>query len=231
MSGLLVLLAGCRPADVPLPTLAPTLSESTDSPTQPPTAAIPTLTVTKVIAVTLTLTATKLPDTALPIVTLVQTALASVTTVPPTADSDTIPPPKVVNSNGALTIALTAAQLNQAVTRRFAANPLAGFSAPPQITLFDGGLRLALNMAAAAQPITLTLTLTAQTTTTGNQLDIRAVALSPLKGVTTLQVKPAQMLLADTLTAIMQQYAASANFDMTYVAVTPNTLTLSLITH
>lgn len=221
---LLALIAGCTPSNDMLPTLAPTLSQATDMPpTSAPTLDPPTT------APSSTSTASSSPTDPPPALTFTPTD-PPLTSTPVVIVTPTVPPPHVVNNAGALTITLTGPQLNQALIMQYVQAPLSGFSRVPQATLIDGGLRLALTLNAAAAPVTLTLTLAALPTAAGSQLDVRAVALSMLKGVTTLQVKPAQALLTTTLNAIMIQAADSDQFNVTSVTVTAQMITLTIVT-
>ncbi len=151
----------------------------------------------------------------------------------------TLSAPLVITANHATTITLSADQLNAALARRFADQPLADFSAAPRATL-DGNL-IRLNMGitphiplpppatSEAQSVTLAVTLTILDTTSGQVLDIRATDLSVLNGVTTQQVKQAQNLLQSTLEGIAQNAVNGSKFTFSYVAITATTLTLTVL--
>lgn len=217
-------LAGCRPPDEPLPTLIPTLLPSPVPPTTIPT--VPTATLVPTTRPTLPPTSTVVPPTSVPPSPIAFTA-------------EPVLPPAIVTANGTLTITLTGAQLNEALAKHFATQPIAGYAGPPHAILSAGAVELTITLAsgtpsAPLQSATLTLTLAALPTVSGTVLDVRAVKLSKPEGISTLQVKSAQTLLSVTLDSLVEQAAGlpadTPPIEFSYVAVTAETLTLTVRT-
>lgn|GEM_PF-1182437 len=193
-----LLLSACLPASDALPTLAPSL--------MPPT-------VTFILTV---------PPTPSEVPTV--TAIPSLTPIVPT--------PIVISANRTTTITLTADQLNAELARRFAAQPILDFAAAPFLILTPGALQVTMSIAphtiSTPQPLTLTLNLSALATTSGSVLDVRAVGLTALNGVTTQQVKRGQTLIANVLETFAQRAAGSASLAYQYVAVSADAITLTV---
>ncbi len=210
IGGLLLLLSACSSQNIDLPTLVPTFQPrptATDSSTSVPTLQ---LTATDVPTVTSAPTQTIFP-TLRPVITLL--------------------PPLVVTASGTTTITLSAAQLDDALARRFTTNPLPDYTAPPHVIFASGQIQLDLSIAprtATPQPITLTLALTALNTTEGSVLEVRATGVSALNGITTQQVKKSQALLKATLEDIAQRTVGSSTITFSYVSITDDALSLTV---
>ncbi len=220
----IAVVSGCRPPDQPLPTLIPSLIPSLVPPTAIPT--VPTSTLALTALPSLPPTSTIVPLSPVP------PSLAPLTSEP-------ILPPAIVTANGTLTITLTEAQLNDALAKRFAAQPIAGYAGPPHAILSAGTIELTITLAsgtpsAPLQSATLTLTLAALPTVSGTVLDVRAVKLSKPDAISTLQIKSAQILLAATLESLIEQAtglpAGTRPIEFNYVAVTTDKLTLTVLT-
>jgi hypothetical protein len=108
-----------------------------------------------------------------------------------------------MNPQGVVTLIISEAQLNAALARKFDAAPLANYTAAPRIMLDNGAILVTmeivpLNQPPGAGPLTMTLTITLAVY--AGTLENRPTALAPINaGVTTLQVKPGQVLLHQTL--------------------------------
>ena len=220
---LLTAFSGCRPSDQPLPTLIPTLISTPYSPTAPPTLPIVTHT-----------------PTALPSLPPTATVVVSTTPLPSLIPLTPAPvlPPLIVTANGTLTLTLTEPQLNYALAKDFSAQPIATYAGPPHASLSDGAIDLTITLtsgtpSAPLQSATLTVTLSALSTVSGTVLDIRAVKLSKPDGVSTLQIKPAQALLTTTLQTLVAHaagFSTETPLEFSYVAVTADKLTLTILT-
>ncbi|MHB8630064.1 MAG: hypothetical protein ACYDBJ_10130 [Aggregatilineales bacterium] len=221
---LIAVVSGCRPPDEPLPTLIPSLIPSLVPPTAVPT--VPTSTPAPSALPSLPPTSTIVPASPVP------PSLVPITSEP-------VLPPAIVTANGTLTITLTEAQLNDALAKRFATQPIAGYAGPPHASLRAGAIELTITLvsgtpSAPLQSATLTLTLAALPTVSGTVLDVRAVKLSKSDAISTLQVKPAQTLLTTTLESLIEQAtglpAGTRPIEFNYVAVSPDKLTLTVLT-
>jgi hypothetical protein len=134
------------------------------------------------------------------------TLLPSYTPPPATATRDAVaevPPAVTINPDGVITLTISEAQLNAALARKFDAAPLANYTTTPRVMLDNGSMLVTmeivpLNQPSGASPLTMTLTTTFAVY--AGTLENRPTGLAPLNaGVTTLQVKPGQALLLQTL--------------------------------
>src|SRR5579864_1490350 len=129
---LMFVLGGCRPPDEDIPTLM----ASPFPPTPAPVTSTPTT------------TPIALPAPS-PIVTIVTTE-GSVRPTLVLSTPDPVPPPLIITANGTLTITLTGAQLNEALTKRFSAAPITGYAGPPHATLRTGTIELTITLVSAS---------------------------------------------------------------------------------
>lgn len=189
-------VAGCRGVQPVEPTVALLPAETR---TQPPTIA-PEITVPPP-----TLEPSWTPSPTKPVPPTV-TLLPSYTPPPATATRDVVaelPPAVTINPDGVVTLIISEAQLNAALARKFDAAPLANYTTAPRIMLDNGAILVTmeivpLNQPPGASPLTMTLMTTLAVY--AGTLENRPTALAPINaGVTTLQVKPGQALLHQTL--------------------------------
>ena len=153
------------------------------------------------------------------------TLLPSYTPPPGTATRDAVaevPPAVTINPEGVITLIISEAQLNAALARKFDAAPLANYTTTPRVMLDNGSMLVTmeivpLNQPPGASPLTMTLTTTLAVY--AGTLENRPTSLAPLNaGVTTLQVKPGQALLLQTLHEVVIE-AAGKPAALTYKTV------------
>lgn len=228
---LLFLLAGCGGVEQPYPTLIPTLVVEVPTALPPTDTAIPpTETVTPLPTrrpitptVYIAPTVTRLP-TLRPAPTLIPT------TMPPTAvipiNTPTPLPVRATQENGAASITITQAQLNQALKGAWRQGM--ALDDAPSVTFKDG--LLVTEMRIKTKPVTLKMTLSMVSTTKGNVLDLRAVAVSNLDGLTTTQVKQAQALVQTMIELLIYQAASGQPLNYAGVTVVGDVITITLLT-
>lgn len=207
--------AGCRGIAPIEPTLA---LLPTETRTPPPSAAPEVTVPAPTLLPSWTPSPTKLVP---PTVTL----LPSYTPPPSTATRDTVaevPLAVTTNPDGVTTLIITEAQINAALARKFDAAPLPNYTTAPRVILDNGSMLVTmqivpLNQPSGASPLSMNLTITLAVH--AGTLENRPTALAPLNaGVTTLQVKPGQALLLQTLHEVVIE-AAGKPAALTYKTV------------
>jgi hypothetical protein len=230
--GLLMLSAGCSGLDQPYPTLIPTLvvEVPTASPLPTETAIPPMETVTPLPTrppVTATVfirpTMTPLPTTR-PAPTQPPTGIPATSVLP--VNTPTPLPVRATQENGAASITITQAQLNQALKGAWRQGM--ALDDAPSVTFKDG--LLVTEMRIKTRPVTLKMTLSMVSTTKGNVLDLRAVAVSTLDGLTTTQVKQGQALVQTMIELLIYQAANGQPLNYAGVIVGNDVITITLLT-
>ena len=153
----------------------------------------------------------------------------------PTRDQTAEAPINVVsNGNGASELAITEAQLNAALKRKFGEAPLANYTDAPHVTLGDGSLIMTLlivplNAPPDSKPQTMTLI--ADFAIHDGALELEPMNLAPLNvGVTTLQVKLGHNLLMQTLNELVHDAAGvSGTLTYNFVSIAPDKLSLTAV--
>lgn len=229
---LLILLTGCSGVNDPYPTLIPTLVVGIPTATEtmiPATeTVIPTRTAKPITATSIPQTPTvRILGSATPIKRLTPTPIGTAV-LPPTRinGTATLPPVRATLANGAASITITAAQLNHALKEAWRQGMALDY--PPVVTFKDG--LLLTEMRIKMKLVTLQLTLGMVSTTKGNVLDLRAVGVSTIDGVTTTQIKQGQALVQTMIEWLIYQAAAGQQLTYGGVAVSGDTITITLLT-
>jgi hypothetical protein len=228
---MIVAVAGCSSNTDPFPTLiptavipsTPTLIESTETaiptiaptgtPDLPATRALPTVRIASLTPIRPQATTIAQP-----------TPVISLTRVAPT-----LPPVRATVANGAASITITTAQLNQAL--KGAWRPGMAMDIAPFVTLNSGLINVEMRI--QMKLVSLQLALTTVSTTRGTVLDMRAVSVSNSSGLTTTQIKQGHALVQTMLEWLVYQAGAQQGLqNLTYSGVSVGTdrITITFLT-